>query len=505
MKKFFDVNELVNKCKNLKKQDKKIVLSHGVFDLLHIGHIYHFEAAKKNGDFLIVSVTSDKFVNKGSGRPVFNEKLRAKSLSSLNVVDAVVVNDSETSVKIINLLKPDVYFKGSDYKDNKSDRTKNIYKEINAVKNNKGKVLYSNEDTFSSSNIINKKIDFYSEKQKDYINRISKKYSFEYIEKVINSFENINTSVVGETIIDQYYFCNVLGKSGKEPHLVISDEKNEKYLGGAAAVANHTSSFCKAVNFLSIVGQKETQLNFIKKKLYKNINSDFLIKKNCPTILKKRYIDKVSGTKLLGVYTSDDIQEDKKRENLFLKKLKAISKKSQLIIISDYDHGFISAKNAYQITKLKNFVSLNAQVNASNHGYHSLTKYKKINTLLINENELRHEMRNKSEDIRKLSFKIKKRFNITNLVVTRGRKGALMILKNMKRIECPAFTEKVVDKVGAGDAMLSILSLCLYSNVPGDLALFLGSLAGANKVEYMGNSQYLSKKKILRNIEFLLK
>ena len=80
-----------------------------------------------------------------------------------------------------------------------------------------------------------------------------------------------------------------------------------------------------------------------------------------------------------------------------------------------------------------------------------------------------------------------------------------MILKNMKRIECPAFTEKVVDKVGAGDAMLSILSLCLYSNVPGDLALFLGSLAGANKVEYMGNSQYLSKKKILRNIEFLLK
>ena len=115
---------------------------------------------KKNGDFLIVSITADKFVNKGSGRPVFNEKLRAKSLSSLSIVDAIVINNYETSVNIINLVKPDVYFKGSDYKDNKKDKTKNIYKEINAVKKNKGIILYSNEDTFSSSSIINKNIDF---------------------------------------------------------------------------------------------------------------------------------------------------------------------------------------------------------------------------------------------------------------------------------------------------------------------------------------------------------
>ena len=165
----------------------------------------------------------------------------------------------------------------------------------------------------------------------------------------------------------------------------------------------------------------------------------------------------------------------------------------------------ISPKGASQISRLKNFVALNAQVNASNHGYHSLSKYKKINTLLINENELRHEMRNKSEDILNLSIKMKKKYKIKNIVVTRGRKGALIILKNMKLIECPAFTDKVVDKVGAGDAMLSIISLCLYSKIPEDLTLFLGTLAGANKVEYMGNSEYLDKKKILRSIEFLLK
>ena len=505
MKKIFNVKQLIQKCKQLKKNNRKIVLSHGVFDLLHVGHIYHFEAAKRNGDFLIVSITSDKFVNKGSGRPVFNEKLRAKSLSSLSIVDAVVINNYETSVNMINFIKPNVYFKGSDYKDNKKDKTKNIYKEINAVKKNKGIILYSNEDTFSSSSIINKKIDFYTEKQKNYINRISKKYSYEYIEKILTSFENIKVSVVGETIIDQYFFCNVLGKSGKEPHLVISNEKNETYLGGAAAIANHLASFCNKVGFLSYIGEKDSFYSFIKKKLSKNITSDLLIRKNSYTILKKRFIDKVSGTKLLGVYSPDSVEQDQKRETIFINKLKQISKKSELIIISDYDHGLISPTGASQISRLKNFVALNAQVNASNHGYHSLSKYKKINTLLINENELRHEMRNKSEDIVYLSTKLKRKFNIKNVVVTRGRKGALIILKNMKLIECPAFTDKVVDKVGAGDAMLSIISLCLYSKIPGDLALFLGTLAGANKVEYMGNSAYLDKKKILRSIEFLLK
>ena len=200
------------------------------FDLLHVGHIYHLKL-QKNGDFNR-PITADKFVNKGSGRPVFNEKLRAKSLSSLSIVDAIVINNYETSVNIINLVKPDVYFKGSDYKDNKKDKTKNIYKEINAVKKIKILSIF-NEDTFISV-VSLAKYSFYTEKQKNYINRI-KKISYEYIEKVLTSFENVKVSVVGETIIDQY-FCNVLGKSGKEPHLVISNEKNETYLGGAAAV-----------------------------------------------------------------------------------------------------------------------------------------------------------------------------------------------------------------------------------------------------------------------------
>ena len=113
---------------------KKIVLCHGVFDLLHVGHIKHFESAKKVGDFLIVSLTSDQFVNKGPGRPIFNTDVRAKMIQSLSIVDAVIISKTESAEKMINLVKPDIYFKGPDYKDNTKDHTKKIFKEIKALK-----------------------------------------------------------------------------------------------------------------------------------------------------------------------------------------------------------------------------------------------------------------------------------------------------------------------------------------------------------------------------------
>ena len=91
MNKIFTINNLKNEINKVKNKNFKIVHCHGVFDLIHIGHIKHFKEAKKNGDFLIVSITADKFVNKGSGRPIFNQNLRAEFLSSLSFVDAVFV------------------------------------------------------------------------------------------------------------------------------------------------------------------------------------------------------------------------------------------------------------------------------------------------------------------------------------------------------------------------------------------------------------------------------
>ena len=113
-----------------KKNGKKIVMCHGVFDLLHIGHIKHFEKAKSLGEILIVSITADKFVNKGPGRPSFNEIDRLESLSAIKNIDYVVINNDYTATKLIQQIKPDIYCKGPDYKNKSNDLTGEIFNEI---------------------------------------------------------------------------------------------------------------------------------------------------------------------------------------------------------------------------------------------------------------------------------------------------------------------------------------------------------------------------------------
>src|SRR5947209_9047303 len=128
------VNELAATLAGLRTHGKKIVHCHGVFDLLHIGHIKHLEAARKLGDALVVTMTPDRFVNKGPHRPAFPERLRAEALASLTCVDFVAINEWPTAVETIERLRPDFYVKGRVRESGKRDHTDAIDREANAVK-----------------------------------------------------------------------------------------------------------------------------------------------------------------------------------------------------------------------------------------------------------------------------------------------------------------------------------------------------------------------------------
>jgi len=117
------IEELAEILVSLRAGNKKIVYCHGVFDLLHVGHIRHFEQAKRLGDTLVVTVTPDRYVNKGPHRPAFAEDLRAEAIAALDCVDYVAINKWPTAMETIELLKPDIYAKGTDYKDAQKDYT----------------------------------------------------------------------------------------------------------------------------------------------------------------------------------------------------------------------------------------------------------------------------------------------------------------------------------------------------------------------------------------------
>jgi rfaE bifunctional protein nucleotidyltransferase chain/domain len=146
--KIFSLNNL-SKILLQDRNRKKIVLCHGVFDLVHIGHVEHFRKAKSLGDILVVTITADEFVNKGPGRPYFDTNLRQKFLSSLEMIDYVSVVNSLSAVEAIRSIRPNFYCKGRDYKDNSKDITNKIKKEIYELKKVNGKIIYTEEVTFS--------------------------------------------------------------------------------------------------------------------------------------------------------------------------------------------------------------------------------------------------------------------------------------------------------------------------------------------------------------------
>ncbi len=504
-KKIITNSNFLNFKKKLKK--KKIVLCHGVFDLLHSGHLNYFESAKKYGDILLVSVTSDKFVNKGPGRPYFDEKKRVRMIQALEIVDYVYLNNQLTAESVIEKFKPSFYVKGPDYINNDMDVTKNIYKEKNLVKKYKGQIVYTTDEVNSSSNLLNNFFTIFNSEQQVFKKRLTKNYSFEKIRKVIENFSGSNVITIGETIIDDYIFSESIGKSGKEPHLVIKDLFNEKYLGGIIAIAKHLESFSYPINVVTILGERPSLSSFIKNKSGKKIKLNYIVKKNSPTIIKKRIVDKLTNQKLIGIYSIND-RDLEPNENEKLKKLLFNNKfkKNDLVILSDYGHGFLSPDVVKQLCKKYNHIYLNAQLNASNIGYHSFKNYNNFNTLIVNESELRHEYKDKKSDIKNLMKKYADLTNLKSIVVTRGANGAIYFNKRKNFfVNCPAFSNKIIDKVGAGDAFLSIFSICDYNKLNPELSMFIASLAAASSVESMGNSKYVNKEFLLKSIQYFLK
>ncbi len=499
--------EKLSKILNKKKTEgKKIVLCHGVFDLLHFGHINHFREAKKNNHILVVSITPDKYVNKGPGRPAFSEKIRAMSLSELNMIDFVTINNSHSAVSVIKKLKPNIFCKGKEYENFNNDVTNEIKNEVKEVKKIKGKVVYTGGKTFSSSHLINKYGISNNEDPNNTLKEIKKKYDFNKIKNIFKNIEKLKILIIGETIVDKYVFCEALGKSGKEPVLVLKDKKTEEYLGGAAAIARHISNFNNQITLFSMIGAKSEYLKKIKRELSKKITLDLLKKKKSSTILKTRFVDSNSNNKVLGVYNFNDDIIDKYQEKIQSKKLKKILPKFDLVIVSDYGHGFITKSLAKLICSKSRFLALNAQINASNIGYHSLRNYKNVDCVIINQKELEMEFKDRSTVLENLIKKLSKINNIKNLIVTQGRQGATFFEKKKNKFfRSKAFAKQVVDKVGAGDAFLSLTSLILKENQNKQLALLIGSLAAAQSAEDMGNKNPVNKINLLKHLEHILK
>jgi len=153
--KILDLDKLSQKLNDLRSKGKKIVHCHGCFDFMHPGHIKYFQAAKKMGDILVVTVTPDAYVGKGPERPVFNQILRTFSIAALECVDYVAINKWPTAEATLRLLRPHIYVKGQEF-ESLEDKTGKIQKEYSVIKEIGAELKFTHEIVFSSTELLNK-------------------------------------------------------------------------------------------------------------------------------------------------------------------------------------------------------------------------------------------------------------------------------------------------------------------------------------------------------------
>ena len=489
----------------LRERGKKIVHCHGVFDLLHIGHIKHLEAARKLGDLLVVTLTPDRHVNKGPHRPAFPERLRAEAIASLACVDFVAINQWPTAVETIELLKPSLFVKGVVREAGQRDHSDAIEKEEAAIEAVGGQLVYTDEETYSASALINRFMDVFTPETKEFLEQFRAHHTPDEIVAYLQAIRKLRVLIVGESIIDEYEFCSVLGKSGKESILAALHSRTEQYVGGVLAVANHMSNFCDQVAVLSSLGEVNSREDFIRSRLNASVDPHFIRLPGWPTIVKRRFLQEYPGHKLFEVYVmrDDPLPDDAEAE--FCRSLETLLPAYDVVIVADYGHGLITRRSEELLCSKSKFLAVNTQTNAGNRGFNTLSKYRRADFVSIGEMEVRLDARQLNADLKILVAEVAARMTTRKLLVTQGSFGCLIHDRTQGVHTVPAFSIRVVDRIGAGDAVLAIAAPCAALDVPPSALGFIANVVGAEACTIMGNRTFIEPSSLFRHITSLLK
>jgi cytidyltransferase-like protein len=449
-----------------------VTLVHGVFDLLHIGHFRYFEFAKSLGLPVVVSLTPDQYVNKGPWRPAFTASVRAETLSHLDLVDHVVVNNGPLATSVIKELKPKYYVKGPDYRDKTQDVTGGIYEEEACVKAYGGELVFSDDETFSSSQLINRFLSNFSEEQKHVVQKVKDLGGYEEVFRQINRLSSLNVLVVGEPILDVYRFCEPENISSKSPSVSARFLYEEVYEGGATAIANHLKDFAN--------------ISFIQPNGFK-------------TPRKTRYIAQDKQQRIFEITEIEQEPWKGRDSKQFTSFLREENERADATLIADFGHGLFEGDALWAVAGLKGFVGLNVQTNSSNYGYNVFKKHKRFDYLSLDLREARLAYHDKHASPMDLHKRILKDVP-GSVAMTLGKNGAYF-----NGYYSPAFSDNVIDATGAGDAFFAITALLAKIECPSLLIPFIGNVYAGLKTRIIGNKSAVPKAALLKAIESILK
>jgi bifunctional ADP-heptose synthase (sugar kinase/adenylyltransferase) len=309
--------------------------------------------------------------------------------------------------------------------------------------------------------------------------------------RILNSLKDLNVLVIGDAIIDEYFFALPKGRAVKDPILSTEYQGREEYAGGTLNVANHVAEFVKKVQLVTLFGDKKETLFNPAKFLNKKIELQVFTKKGAYTTWKRRFVSPYRNEKLFKIeYITDQpigLDLSNQINNYLIQEVP----KYDAVIVCDFGHGFLNQALRDTILRNAKFVAVNSQSNSSNMGYNYITHYFEDRAHLphfisVTHEELRLALDARFEPIDVLIKFAYKKYGLKDIMITLGKKGSVY-LHDGKTFEENAFINNPVDTMGAGDALYSITSLLVAKGVSPALIPFFGNTAGGLASQTVGN------------------
>ncbi len=465
---------------------KKVVMCHGVFDLVHPGHLRHLLYAKDKASVLVTSLTSDRHINKAQYRPYVPQQLRALNLAALEFVDYVIIDDNAEPLENISTIRPDFFAKGFEYENGKIHPK--TAEEIEVLSGYGGEVLFTPGDiVYSSSHLIESSPPNLS------LDKLMAVMDGEGIglKDITDSLDLLSKKkvlVVGDTIVDTITHTSMIGGMTKTPTISVRHDYTESFVGGAGIVSKHIKSAGAEVDFLTVLGDDRLSKFVVDDMKSAGVNIHPVYDQSRPTTEKNAIV--AADYRLLKVDTVDN----RPISNSTLKEFVEIISAGgyDLVVFSDFRHGIF---NQLTIPDLINaipkgvFRVADSQV-ASRWG--NITDFIGFDLICPNEREARFSLADQDTGVRPLAAKLRRRAESEVVIMKMGERGAMVCRSDNEEdvrssFVIDSFATNVVDPVGAGDALLAYASLSLSSCHSPIIAATLGSIAAALECEVEGN------------------
>ena len=466
-------------------RQRRVVMCHGMFDIVHPGHIRHLLYAKAQGDTLIASLTCDEFGGKGNGRPYVPQELRAVNLAALEAVDYVLIDHQPEPLANIFALQPDFFVKGFEYSDGGTQVK--TQEEIEAVSSYGGEFLFSPGDVvYSSTQLLeHHKPSLTLEKVATLMQ--AEGVTFDHLRATLDRMAGVTVHVVGDTIVDKYSYCTPLGQSTKTPTLSVKLNQSERFVGGAGVVAKHLRSLGADVTLTTVLGEDEVS-EFVAEDLRGwDIQLNCVHDANRPTTIKERFW--ADSYKLLQVDTLDNSP----LASRYVTQMGELVRESaaDLVIFSDFRHGLFHSDSIGELSSAIPPGATKAADSQVSSRWGNIMDFKGFDLITPNELEARFALGDQDSGVRHLAQRLLVEAEAKYLILKLGERGVLAYRQSSPAprsfFYLDSWVEGLVDAVGAGDAMLAGASLALVASQDIVQSAIIGNLAAAIACELQGN------------------